>query len=443
MSANRLLFLAAIPLFLILFVLAVLSVRFAADEREGQGWVVHTYEVINDLERILADAQDTETGQRGYIITHNSAYLVPYRTGTTHITQDLATFKSLTSDNPVQQVRAEVLDKLVENRFASLNRTLAFAPEGPTVAPQMLRAMDEGKQQMDALRAVIRQGIAEEDRLLAQRIQTRRFAEAGEVRSAVIAALIALVILLGAAVVLVRANVRLMESERVRTVQLATLQAMLDNVRDGIVVFDGSGRLSACNKTFFRFLTFPTTLAEIGTTLADFQTFDRDRGHALFTACRSRRAIRGETYTHLLINGRELEVYRAPVAGGGFLIGVLDVTARMRAEAMVRQAQKMEAIGHLTGGVAHDFNNLLQIISANLDLLRRRAPRRGDPSAAGSGCRMRWARSTRGSRLTGQLLAFARRQALEPRLGRSRPGDPRHDRPAAPDPGRARSRWRR
>jgi CheY-like chemotaxis protein len=85
---------------------------------------------------------------------------------------------------------------------------------------------------------------------------------------------------------------------------------------------------------------------------------------------------------------------------------------------MVRQSQKMEAVGHLTGGVAHDFNNLLQIISANLDLAA--AVVQADPHL-----RMRMQNATeavaRGSRLTGQLLAFARRQALEPRsvdLGR-------------------------
>ena len=92
----------------------------------------------------------------------------------------------------------------------------------------------------------------------------------------------------------------------------------------------------------------------------------------------------------------------------------------MRAESMVRQSQKMEAIGHLTGGVAHDFNNLLQIISANLDLAVAAAPIVADPRL-----RERLQNAIlavgRGSRLTGQLLAFARRQALEPKsvdLGR-------------------------
>jgi CheY-like chemotaxis protein len=78
----------------------------------------------------------------------------------------------------------------------------------------------------------------------------------------------------------------------------------------------------------------------------------------------------------------------------------------------------MEAIGHLTGGVAHDFNNLLQVISANLDLAVS-----SENSAERLKERLQNAISAvaRGSRLTGQLLAFARRQTLEPRsidLGR-------------------------
>jgi CheY-like chemotaxis protein/nitrogen-specific signal transduction histidine kinase len=96
---------------------------------------------------------------------------------------------------------------------------------------------------------------------------------------------------------------------------------------------------------------------------------------------------------------------------------VVDHTERVQAENMARQAQKMEAIGHLTGGVAHDFNNLLQIISANLEMA---AGTVSEPKLAGR-IQNAIAAVTRGSRLTSQLLAFARRQPLEPRsvdLGR-------------------------
>ncbi|MBN9562964.1 MAG: PAS domain S-box protein [Alphaproteobacteria bacterium] len=87
---------------------------------------------------------------------------------------------------------------------------------------------------------------------------------------------------------------------------------------------------------------------------------------------------------------------------------------RELAQAQLIQAQRLEAIGKLTGGVAHDFNNLLQVISANLELLRPLVETAGSKAktrhdAAGEAVR-------RGALLTRQLLAFARKQALEPRV---------------------------
>jgi len=102
----------------------------------------------------------------------------------------------------------------------------------------------------------------------------------------------------------------------------------------------------------------------------------------------------------------------------GYFGSCIDISDRSATEAQLRQAQKMEAIGQLTGGVAHDFNNLLQVIGGNLQLLEKDISR--DERAQR---RLQNAREavSRGSKLAGQLLAFARRQSLCPRainLGR-------------------------
>ncbi|MEH3103486.1 MAG: PAS domain-containing protein [Sphingomonas phyllosphaerae] len=90
-----------------------------------------------------------------------------------------------------------------------------------------------------------------------------------------------------------------------------------------------------------------------------------------------------------------------------------EIASRHAAERKLAQAQKMETVGKLTGGVAHDFNNLLQVVSGNLQLLQKdiagndRAETRVANALAGV---------SRGSRLAAQLLAFGRRQALEPKV---------------------------
>lgn len=82
---------------------------------------------------------------------------------------------------------------------------------------------------------------------------------------------------------------------------------------------------------------------------------------------------------------------------------------RLKTEAMLRQAQKMEAVGQLTGGIAHDFNNLLTIIVGNLERLDKRF--RDDPELHRS-IRSAMEGASRGAALTQKLLAFGRRQPL-------------------------------
>jgi PAS domain S-box-containing protein len=123
----------------------------------------------------------------------------------------------------------------------------------------------------------------------------------------------------------------------------------------------------------------------------------------------ARRTMAGRT--------RTIDVVFVPVPGrtasGERLIitTARDVTEREELEAQLRQAQKMEVLGQLTGGVAHDFNNLLTAITGNLELIEQRVG--GDERTARL-VRSAQRAAERGATLIEQLLAFARRQHLRP-----------------------------
>lgn len=97
----------------------------------------------------------------------------------------------------------------------------------------------------------------------------------------------------------------------------------------------------------------------------------------------------------------------------GALYTMEDMTERLATEEKLRHAQKLEALGQLTGGIAHDFNNLLSVVTMNLDLLEDRVV--GDRECAELFESAR-AGVARGAELTQRLLAFGRRQPLQPKL---------------------------
>ncbi|MBS0276133.1 MAG: CHASE3 domain-containing protein [Proteobacteria bacterium] len=391
--------------------------RFAAAERDEQAWVAHSYEVMASMRTILADALDAETGQRGYLLTRTPAYLEPFHKAEARLDRDLDRFQALTQDNPDQQKRLQELRRLFKARFRELNRGIVLSANAPHLPPELVESLDAGKTLMDTTRAVIAMGLSEERKLLAERIDARRAVERNEILTAILVAAIALLVLLLAAFLIVRNNVRLALSEALRARQARVLQATLDNIRDGILVFDEESKVTAFNEIFFRLMDFPTSLAAMGTALKAFNDVDEKLARETLEGLPE--SVQGaQDYARFRRKERELDVYKADVPKEGFLVAAADVTERVRAEQSLRNAQKMESIGQLTGGMAHDFNNLLQIISANLDLLVKNE---SDASKRAARLQSAVAAVERGARLTGQLLAFARRQALDPRstsLGR-------------------------
>jgi PAS domain S-box-containing protein len=97
----------------------------------------------------------------------------------------------------------------------------------------------------------------------------------------------------------------------------------------------------------------------------------------------------------------------------GRLVVAHDVTERKRLESQLLQSQKLEAVGQLAAGVAHDFNNLLNVITGYSELLLRSLPAKGTDRDRTEQVRRA---AERGAGLTRQLLAFSRRQVLEPRV---------------------------
>jgi PAS domain S-box-containing protein len=197
-------------------------------------------------------------------------------------------------------------------------------------------------------------------------------------------------------------------------------RALVENSSDALLLIDARGRITYLSPSSSRHLGW-TAEQMVGRSMFDFiHPDDRNMIGARWAetlASPGQTIIALARFHHADGSWRNMEgvgVNRlADPAVAGIVVNIRDVTERRRLEEQLRQAQKMEAVGQLAGGVAHDFNNLLTAILGYCHLMLDEIPV-GDPLRAD--LLEIQAAGDRAAALTRQLLAFSRRQMLQPQV---------------------------
>jgi methyl-accepting chemotaxis protein len=154
---------------LTLLVIGVSGYRSTEHLIENDQWVTHTHEVRTKLADLLSSLKDTETGQRGFVITADEAFLEPYRNALPELDRLVAELRRLTADNDAQQRRLAELKPLIDAKLAEELRTIELRRLQGFDASLKVVTSGEGKAAMDKARGVISQMDEEEAGLLKRR----------------------------------------------------------------------------------------------------------------------------------------------------------------------------------------------------------------------------------------------------------------------------------
>lgn len=214
---------------------------------EAFGSVERSYQVLGRFEQILVDMLDTETGQRGFVLTGDEAYLAPHLQGVDRVQRTLAKARQAIRDDPQMQRQLATLEELVAQRTERAARGIALRRANQTEAAVAHIASGQGERIMDEIRQLVAElKAAEQARLHAE---AARAETAARMTVALVAAgSIAALVLVGLAGVLVRryfqkrqqAEIALRESEE-------NLRVTLHSIGDAVMTTDAAGRVTGLN----------------------------------------------------------------------------------------------------------------------------------------------------------------------------------------------------
>jgi signal transduction histidine kinase/ActR/RegA family two-component response regulator len=433
-----------------LLMIGAASVGLDIKSRHDSAWVDHSLEVLqktSDLRLLLREAESTA---RGFMLTDSAELRAEFEDATHRIPPALADLLQATDNNPIQVELLRNTAPLISHRLEISGAFVRLHAAGDLDGTKALTSRGEGRAVMATIFSNLDRFTVEEKRLLALRSAASR--STGSLLLAIDLTGVGLVLLIAAFIIrrsylaqralhdtlvdtratasslaakaqeqdanLAAAHERLRHSAEV-------LQNTFNGMAEGVLVIDSTDAVVFSNPAVERLLGY-----RAGRRLTDIRAerrfFERD-GVTLIPANElpTPRVLRGEAFDRhevvvhlgessegirLMVSGRPLRNARGDITGAAMVYH--DITAPHETERLLHQAQKLDAIGKLTGGVAHDFNNMLTIITgaieALIDDLRDR------PAAAATAALIGQA-ADRCTELIRHLLAFARKQPLHPR----------------------------
>jgi PAS domain S-box-containing protein len=434
----------------ILLIISAASIGLDVKSRSDAAWVGHTLDVLNKISDLRLLIRRVESAARGFVLTNDRNFVNEYRDSFGQIAPAFAELIETTRDNPAQTRLLEDSQTVIARRLAVSSELLRLQAADDSAGIAALTARAEGRALMETVNANFDRLAAEEKRLLAVRSAESR--STGRFLLAI--NLAGVVLILIGAVILVRearrASRKLENSLSVakttneslgaavaeRTEHLATaheelrhsasvLQNTFNSMAEAVLVIDTKGAIVISNAAAEQMLGYREgmTVDQLGKLSVVFQA----DGATPLTSDQmpAARVLRGEQFDeleivahlagnrdpmHLVISGRPLRDASGAVSGAALVYH--DMTESRETKHKLQQAQKLDAIGKLTGGVAHDFNNMLTVITGTTETLV--AGLQDQPSLLKTATLIDQA-AERCAELIQHLLAFARKQPLQPR----------------------------
>ena len=391
--------------------------------------------LLIEINHLLSDLKDVETGGRGYALSGGDRrHLERQEEGVAATRATAGRLRKLAEDPDLRR-SLEALFRLVNQRIASSRTLITERADLAKTRRNLLDGMilmDRIRRQESLISSGQQRRYQEERKLLMRQARETSLALAGGI--ALCLAVIAWLFALRGGEVerrrrleeeLRALNLDLEDRVQERTSQVkrasTLLDAVVENLPDMVVLKEPSGegfRYLLVNAAGEKLLGRDRSEI-IGMTERDL--FPADEADLVVQTNKAvAEAGQPRTFTDRKLTTaagvRMVETRVVPIANGsgapGLILALIrDVTDRKAREEQLRQLQRMDAIGRLTGGVAHDFNNLLAIIHGNSELLRNQLD---DGSAGADMADDVIDASERGAELVRRLLAFARMQHLEP-----------------------------
>ena len=240
---------------LLVFMLGIYTYDKNNNQLKASRWVNHTNEVLYRYAQLLSTLTDIETGQRGFCLTNNSDFLVPFHNGKDNIYPQLNDLKELTSENTRQHARVMELESLIEKKIAFSNDVVELYKINPEQGILLITSL-KGKRLMDRIRHNFEELMKEEKTLLQLRTieNEKQIATSNQVFIMVLAVIILILLILFYTIYL---NLRARKkAEQELLTASKDIQDLYDNAPCGYHSLDKNGFFIQVNNTLCQWLGY-------------------------------------------------------------------------------------------------------------------------------------------------------------------------------------------